>query len=188
LRHDRAVKLCLQPHPTTPCPAVQRLHVALACTPTQWQLRYTLEGAPHALRLPPPSPRPSPTDGLWRHTCFEAFVAAEGSPRYREFNFSPSGDWAAYAFSAPRQRDPSAPPAASPRIHCTLDAPQRLCVDVLLPAAGLPTADLILGLSAVIEAADGTLSYWALAHPRAQPDFHDRSGWTAHVTAAADLD
>jgi hypothetical protein len=27
----------------------------------------------------------------------------------------------------------------------------------------------------VIEAADGTLSYWALLHSRAKPDFHDAS-------------
>jgi hypothetical protein len=27
-------------------------------------------------------------------------------------------------------------------------------------------------LSAVIEAADGTISYWALKHPSDRPDFH----------------
>jgi hypothetical protein len=31
---------------------------------------------------------------------------------------------------------------------------------------------LRLGLSAVVEASDGTLSYWALNHPVAKPDFH----------------
>ena len=29
-----------------------------------------------------------------------------------------------------------------------------------------------LGLSAVVEAADGGLSYWALKHPPGKPDFH----------------
>jgi hypothetical protein len=29
-----------------------------------------------------------------------------------------------------------------------------------------------MALSAVIEATDGTLSYWALAHPSDKPDFH----------------
>jgi hypothetical protein len=29
-----------------------------------------------------------------------------------------------------------------------------------------------LGLSAVIEEANGRLSYWALAHPPGKPDFH----------------
>src|SRR5579862_1162108 len=32
-------------------------------------------------------------DGLWRHTCFEAFVAANDAAGYYEFNFSPSLDW-----------------------------------------------------------------------------------------------
>ena len=31
---------------------------------------------------------------------------------------------------------------------------------------------LRLGLSVVIEAHDGALSYWALRHPQAKPDFH----------------
>ena len=39
----------------------------------------------------------------------------------------------------------------------------------------------LIGLSAVVETTDGTLSYWALAHPRAQPDFHHPVGWTARV-------
>ena len=30
-----------------------------------------------------------------------------------------------------------------------------------------------LGLSAVIEGADGSLSYWALVHPPGKPDFHN---------------
>ena len=31
----------------------------------------------------------SPVDGLWRHTCFEAFVGIPGAEPYYEFNFSP---------------------------------------------------------------------------------------------------
>src|SRR5690606_15924970 len=41
-------------------------------------------------------------DQLWRHTCLEVFVAGRGSQGYREFNFSPSGEWAVYDFSAYR--------------------------------------------------------------------------------------
>jgi hypothetical protein len=36
----------------------------------------------------------------------------------------------------------------------------------------LPHGAKRLGLSAVIEAVDGAMSYWALAHPSAKPDFH----------------
>src|SRR6516165_10828079 len=37
-------------------------------------------------------------DGLWKHTCFEAFIRPAGAPGYYEFNFSPALDWAAYRF------------------------------------------------------------------------------------------
>ena len=36
---------------------------------------------------------------------------------------------------------------------------------------------LRLGASAVIETADGALSYWALAHPAGRPDFHHADGF-----------
>ena len=170
----------LRVHPATPCPVVRSLHVWQARTVEGWRLRYTLDGTPGALRLPPPAQHPGPTDGLWRHTCFEAFVGAPGDSAYLEFNFSPSGDWAAYAFSAERQRDLAAAPWPAPRITCTCE-PQCLILDVLLPMDVLPPTGLELGLSAVIEPADGQLSYWALAHLRAQPDFHHRAGWTARL-------
>ena len=35
-----------------------------------------------------------------------------------------------------------------------------------------PGNSLRLGLSAVVEDADGGLSYWALRHPPGKPDFH----------------
>jgi hypothetical protein len=38
---------------------------------------------------------------------------------------------------------------------------------------GIPAdAEWALGLSAVIEQADGTKAYWALRHPSPAPDFH----------------
>ncbi len=42
------------------------------------------------------------SDGLWRHTCFEAFIRASSDIGYYELNFSPSGQWAAYQFSGYR--------------------------------------------------------------------------------------
>src|SRR5574337_1062369 len=170
----------LRPHPATPCAAVERLQVALTPEPDGWRLAYTLAGVLPTLRLPPRAEHPGPTDGLWRHTCFEAFVGTAGSSRYREFNFSPSGHWAAYAFAAERQRDPATPAPPAPRIACTHDA-RTLTLHAWLPTGALPAAAGVLGLSAVIETTGGALSYWALAHPRAQPDFHHAAGWTARL-------
>jgi len=55
-----------------------------------------------------------------------------------------------------------------------------------VPAGWLPDAadrSWSLGLSAVIESADGRLSYWALRHPAPRPDFHQRAGWAARLPA-----
>ena len=41
-----------------------------------------------------------------------------------------------------------------------------------------------LGLSAVIEEADGRLSYWALAHPPGKPDFHHSDCFALELPAA----
>jgi len=137
-------------------------------------LRYSVLGPLDLLSIPAALP-PSFVDGLWGHTCFEVFVAVEGSPAYREFNFSPSGQWAAYAFRDYRERENFAMQEVAPQIAVTrLD--DYLELNVVLAPALLPFVasgkTLQLGLSAVIEATDGSRSYWALTHPAAQPDFH----------------
>lgn len=51
--------------------------------------------------------------------------------------------------------------------------------ETVATAAGRP--GLEVGITAVIERTDGTLSYWALHHPAAEADFHDRAGFTLRV-------
>ena len=36
-----------------------------------------------------------------------------------------------------------------------------------------------------LTATDGTLSYWALGHPAARPDFHDRRGFLLRLAPAS---
>lgn len=178
-------------HPATPAPAVRGLQVTLAAVgdapaTRAWLLRYALTADWRALRLPQPARAPGPADGLWRHSCFEAFVGTAHGAGYHEFNFSPSGHWAAYAFDAERQRAATQPGAPAPRLQCTREG-DTLTLSAWLPLAALPTgvaSGSPVGLSAVIEAADGHHSYWALAHPPGvAPDFHHRAGWTARAPA-----
>jgi hypothetical protein len=134
-----------------------------------------------SLLLPTPQ-TPALTDGLWQHTCCEAFVADEDGEGYHEFNFSPSCQWAAYRFAGYRQRDTDFQPAAAPGI-----ALQRLSdgfrLNAWLPPALLPsTRTLHLGLTAVLETSDGSKSYWALQHCAQQPDFHLRQSFTLALT------
>ena len=141
-------------------------------------IRYRL--AADLWRVVIPQPRGGcAADGLWQHTCFEAFVATPGEAAYHEFNFSPSGQWAVYRFSGERQRVPGdAPPPAGPSITTERSA-DSLVLQAWLPRALLPARPTAIGLTAVIETLDGQLSHWALDHPRDdRPDFHHPAGWT----------
>ena len=141
-------------------------------------LRYDLTGDLAQIRIPARQ-LPVAVDGLWEHTCFEVFVAVEGETEYHEFNFSPSGQWAAYAFSdyrVHRERTISQAPAIS-----FAQSNGHLLLEAVIAAPDLPQnitgKPLQLGLAAVIEMNDGSRSYWALYHPSDHPDFHHRAGF-----------
>ena len=104
-------------------------------------------------------------DDLWRHTCFEAFVATDGG--YVEYNFSPSSQWASYRFDSPRMGMRAADEVAT--VEGLDGASDMVALEARIE---VPHGAKRLGLSAVIESADGSMSYWALAHPSAKPDFH----------------
>lgn len=170
-------------HPNTPAPAVRSIEVNLArLSNHRFLLRYRLIGDLRRLLIPPTTAA-TRTDGLWKHSCFEVFIARPGETGYREFNFSPSGQWAVYAFSDYRQREPSADPMSAPAITVRHFA-DGLALEALVSCdahalpAGCGTDALAVGLSAVVESTEGKHSYWALAHPFGEPtpkpDFHRR--------------
>jgi hypothetical protein len=163
-------------HPAAPCALPCGIEVvAEMCADGSLALRYRITCPPAELRLPAPQ-APGPADGLWQHTCCEAFVA-EDDDSYREFNFSPSGQWAAYRFTNYRERDNAFVPGAAPQLFVTPLA-DGFALQATIPAALLPPGKpLHLSLTAVIEAADGSKTYWALAHCAAQPDFHVRQSF-----------
>lgn len=164
----------LRPHPTTPCAAVTDLTVAVEPA-AELRLAFALRGDLAALAIPAPA-APGVADELWRHTCFEIFAAPDDGERYVEFNFSPSGQWAAYAFAAYRQRVEPAPRSPAPALSW------RRAADHLLLTAAVPLpAPRRLGLAAVIETGAGGLSYWALRHPAARPDFHHADGFALRL-------
>jgi hypothetical protein len=135
-------------------------------------------GAPAARFVVPQPSESARVDELWRTTCFEAFLRPEGEESYREWNFAPSGQWAAYDFSAYRadmtEADVASPPYVRVEDNLTWWA---------LGATIAVDADTSwqLGLSAVLEEKDGTKSYWALAHPGDKPDFHDPGCFIARL-------
>lgn len=166
-------------HTETVSTAVRTLHVKVEPQPQgDLHLSYALTGDLAQIRIPAPQ-SPVAVDGLWEHTCFEVFVAVEGEAGYREFNFSPSGQWAAYAFGSYRVR--SLWTASRAPVIRFSQSNELLLLEAVIAAADLPQnitdKSLQLGLSTVIEANDGSCSYWALRHPESQPDFHHRAGF-----------
>ena len=146
-------------------------------------ITYSIEGDLARLRVPPPRP-PRIAHGLWQHTRCECFITLEGRPGYHEFNFAPSGEWAAYAFAKYRNGAPLADEGLSPRI-AVRRAAERIELDALISLGRLSAAclrqRLALALSVVVEHEDGVLSYWALAHPAAKPDFHHRDSFVLEL-------
>ncbi len=140
---------------------------------------YVVRCAPEVLKIPEPSIQ-GRTDGLWNHTCFELFIKPEPGSGYLEFNYSPSGQWAAYEFSDyranMRQLDIPAPDRMSPNVTehgFTMQVSQPLGPE--LEKRISPSCKV--GISAVIEEMSGAKSYWALNHPTDKPDFHHPDGF-----------
>jgi hypothetical protein len=165
----------LLPHPQTSSSSVRSVSAQVVKTPgDRLTVSYAIEGDLDRVRIPSPRP-PQRAERLWQHTCCEIFVARKGSPAYHEFNFSPSGEWAAYAFK--RYREGEALDAPDPGISVRKTA-GKLELEAVVPAA---TAAILVGLSAVIEENDGRLSYWALRHAPGKPDFHHREAFALEL-------
>ena len=156
------MRVTLKPHPTTPGPDID-ITVQMERRGGRLWLRYVVDGDVEGMEWP--APAWGRADDLWKHTCFEIFVrTADG---YREFNLSPSGQWASYRFDGYREGMAQAAEVAdAPLLDAGAD---HVGLETVID---LPPGARALGLSAVIEAADGRISYWALAHPSDKPDFH----------------
>ena len=213
------LKQPLQSHPAHPPPPGVRVEACRlpADDPARpLRLRFELTGDLAALRLPGALAQGAPrrVDGLWQHTCFEAFLAAPAVPSgrgsdsapYVEFNLAPSGAWAIYRFDGYHRTGMRPEPAGvEPRIVASHSREGLVLEAALAWPAPLPRANPQqtsanrpgtatpatgpwrgrLGLTAVVEAADGSLSYWALHHPGPRPDFHNDGGFALGIEVPA---
>ena len=172
-------------HPATPRDAVVGVDVELYATDGNDVLLSFIVRGSCQLIVPEPA-RPERANDLWRTTCFECFLRPHGKGSYHEYNFSPSGRWAAYGFDAYRQGMRDLALVVAPWVGPDETAePDTFVCDADLDLSHLPLGPLRLGLSAVIEERGGHKSYWALAHPPGAPDFHHPDCFAAELGAPA---
>jgi len=124
--------------------------------------------------------RASRCDELWLHTCCELFTRDPEFPGpYLEFNFSPAGDWASYAFDDVLKGMRSVPWPDSidpPEVKSTWSPKEsdsfrhRLVVDLSISRSMLGSHSQLFP-TVVLETMAGT-SLWAIWHPIDRPHFH----------------
>lgn len=145
--------------------------------PAVIELDYLLKVDLKKIKIPAEINEPGRADNLWETTCFEAFIGNENSKSYFEVNLSTSGEWNVYEFSDYRKSRIEAD-----QVHCNLESIISKTSLNLKAQINLNNLDIfknkkiendwILGLTAVIEMADGLKSYCALTHKSEKPDFH----------------
>jgi hypothetical protein len=173
----------LLPHPSCAAAKVSAISVRWNEVPDgRLMLRYRIDGA-SLLALPEPR-SPARRDGLWQETCCELFLY-DGAGKYREFNFAPSGQWAAYHFDGYRTGARDYEPLRVPEI--STDFGNTVFVLTVFLDAGEIAGASSAALSAVVVEAGGQMSYWALAHGGAKPDFHDPSCFRVPIAPAQSL-
>jgi hypothetical protein len=141
-------------------------------------ITYTLTGPLRDLIIAPPAEEPARRWVLWETTCFECFLALEGDPGYWEGNLSPAGHWNFFRLTGYRQGIHEEPaiqvlPVAVSRQPGSL----TLAADFDLAALIPPDTSFKVAISTVLQHQDGRLSFWALAHPGPEPDFHHPAGF-----------
>jgi hypothetical protein len=137
-------------------------------------LHYSVAGNIDEILLPRLSARPSRRNDLWKATCFEFFLAIKDQPGYWEINLSPSGDWNVYRMDAYRRIGFREETAISELPFEFMKRADGYSLGLSLDLMFLPPSHqgLQMAITAIIQTKAGDETYWALAHPAPQADFH----------------
>lgn len=163
----------LAPYPGLPAPEGVRVSGEARRSGAVLVLRWRLDDPAGSLELPHLAARPERRRDLWEETCFECFLASPERPGYWEFNLSPAGHWNVYRFDA--YRTGMTEELAVDALPFSVSRhPGGLEVDVRIDttALGIAGAPWRLAVATVLAEPAGRVTFWALAHPGAEPDFH----------------
>jgi len=140
-------------------------------------IHYVVSGDIINILLPTPTDSPVRKHDLWRTTCFEFFIAIQDQPCYWEFNMSPSGNWNVYAMDAYRQVNMREEVAFTQLPFEFRKTNDEVTLDITVDLNPIIQSETILeiGVTSIIQTNDGNESFWGLAHPGLQADFHLRN-------------
>jgi hypothetical protein len=172
----------LEPFPGSPASGGVRVTGTARRTGAALQIAWRLEAPDGAVAVPGLTSRPERRRGLWEQTCFEFFLRSPRREGYWEFNLSPSGHWNVFRFDGYRSgmADETAIGALASSVasaggRCSASA------SIDTTALGLAAEPWLLAVSTVVGFPSGQVSYWALAHPGTEPDFHHPDGFTIRL-------
>ncbi|BAZ17250.1 hypothetical protein NIES4071_91280 [Calothrix sp. NIES-4071] len=167
----------LQPFPNTQVLFNLKITGNIARHENLLTISYTLVGDIQQVDIAPPE-TPARKHELWQDTCFEFFIGAKNSPGYWEFNLSPAGHWNIYRFDNYRQgmQEETAFTTLPFKVQQGADF-FALTLDVDL-AKIIPIDQAIeVAITTVIKSTNNDVTYWALTHKGAEPDFHLRESF-----------
>lgn len=141
-------------------------------------INYQLTGDLEQVVIPPPVDTPTRQHELWQNTCFEFFVGVKNSQSYWEFNLSPAGHWNIYHFDNYRQ-GMQEETAFTELPFSIQNKSDNLVLSLKLNLAKIISDNQVIdvAITTVIKQQNSHVTYWALAHPGAEADFHLRESF-----------
>ncbi|BDA75528.1 hypothetical protein RIVM261_031840 [Rivularia sp. IAM M-261] len=167
----------LQPFPSTQAPSNLKITGNIARNENLLTISYNLLGDIQQVDIASPE-TPQRKNELWLDTCFEFFLGAENSPGYWEFNLSPAGHWNTYRFDNYRQgmQEETAFTTLPFNVKHNPDS-FDLALDIDLTKIISIAQQIEVAITTVIKSTNGDVSYWALSHKGAEPNFHLRESF-----------
>ena len=151
-------------------------------TDNELHIKYLLQGDLSTIIIPQENKIHSRQYDLWEHTCFEFFLRLKDTTEYWEFNLSPSGNWNVFHFldyrlNIAEEQAFSSLPFTTFQNQDSLE----LEVNIDLDTINIAKKDLDIAITTVVENKDRQLSYWALAHPATEADFHHQDSFIISI-------
>lgn len=163
----------LKPYPGSDYPSGVRVFGKVKRIGALLHLDWRIEDPSNIVLIAPPSASPERRRELWEETCFEFFLTSMEHPGYWEFNLSPAGHWNVFHFDGYRagMKDE----VAFDTLPFSVRNHRGICeasVAIDTTRLGIANDSWRLAISTVVAESRGRVTYWALSHPGAQPDFH----------------